>query len=128
MVGGLFWGDDFFNRGTRNAQGHSLTVHRGTHGHTHGTQGYTGVHRDTQGSIGVHWGTVHRDTQGYTGVHRGTQGYTGVHRGTQHMSYTYTVVRTLLYQRFCSIPTLLCSEAHRQSLVYDKRSSGAAVK
>jgi hypothetical protein len=32
-------------------------------------------------------------------------------------------VRTLLYQRFCSIPTLLCSEAHRQSslvdLIYD---------
>ena len=99
MVGGLFWGDEFLNRGTRNAQGHSLTVHRGTHGHTHGTQKYTGVHRGTQGYT---W--IYRGTLGYTGIHRGTQGYTGVHRGTQG----YTAHELYIHSGAdASIPTLL---------------------
>ena len=60
-----------------------------THGHTQGTQGYTGVHRGTQGYTGVL----------YTGVLRGTQGYTGVHNTIK------------LY-------TQGCSEAHRQNPLY----------
>jgi len=86
-----------------------ITVHRGT-------QGYTGVHRGTQGYTGVH-----RDTHGYTGVHRGTQGYTWIHRGTQG----YTAHELYIHQGAeASIPTLLCSGAHRQSLVLFNCQSG----